>query len=264
MSCRPVSPLLLERYELKYLIPMSMVEPISRFIEPYCEMDYYSQIAPDLFYTINSLYLDSPSHYIFRFRESANAFSFNMRVRSYGENAQPPIFFETKYKVREFVKKKRAKVETSQWDSILEYAEIPEHIDGTSRKNLEDFLFMRMTYNVEPAILTQYRRKAYLSLVDDYARVTFDRDLRFQEMRRWCLRSEEKNLCHYDNPDFFEEPGCNVILELKCEKKIPLWMVDLVRRFELRTSSFSKFANSMSTLYGVPEVTRPGSLFFQS
>lgn len=261
MSGGPVSPLALERYELKYLIPHTLVEPISRFIEPYCEMDYHSQVSSDTFYTINSLYLDSPSFYILRSKESANAFSFNMRIRSYGEIPQPPYFFEIKYKLREFVKKRRAKVSHPQWRQILETGWVPEDFESASRENLENFLFMKMVYNVEPVILTQYRRRAYLSTVDDYARITFDRDLRYQETRSWDVHPDTRLLCHYDNPDHFEEPGCNVILELKCEKKIPLWMIDLIRRFDLRSGSFSKFGNSMATLYGVPEYSTPGPLY---
>lgn len=257
----PVSPLALERYELKYLIPLQRVDPISQFVERYCEMDYYSQVSPDLFYTINSLYLDTPSLYILRFKETANAFNFNMRIRSYGECPKPPYFFEIKYKLRDFVRKKRARVDSQDWMDILEWGHVPPEMEAGSRHNLENFLFMKQTYNVEPVILTQYRRKAYLSVIDDYARVTFDRDLRYQEMNRWCVTPDERRLCHYDHPDSFEEPGCNVILELKCEKKIPLWMIDLIRYFQLEQGAFSKFGNSMQTHLQLPEVLRPGGLY---
>lgn len=255
-----VSPLNLERYELKYLIPLEMVKPISQFVESYCSMDYYSVISPDHFYTINSLYLDTPSYYLLRFKESANAFSFNMRVRSYGMGTEPPYFFEVKYKLRDFVRKKRART-GPEWKNILENDVIPEGLDAYSLENIRDFMHLKMTYNVGPVILTQYRRKAYLSQIDDYARVTFDRDLRYQEMQDWCVTPDESLLCHYDHPDSFEEPGCTVVLELKCEKKIPLWMVELIRRFELVGGSFSKFGNSMVTHLNIPEVLSPGILY---
>lgn len=257
----PISPLALERYELKYLIPLEMVAPISRFVETYCYMDHYSQISPDQFYTINSLYLDTPSLYILRFKENANAFNFNMRVRSYGDAPKPPYFFEVKYKLREFVRKKRAKVDDESWGELLEFGFFPLNLEESSKENFENFLFMKMTYNVEPVILTQYRRKAYISQVDDYARVTFDRDLRYQEMREWCVKPDEKMLSHYDHPESFEEPGCNVILELKCEKKIPFWMLDLIRRFDLVGGNFSKFGNSMATHLQQPERLCTGPLY---
>lgn len=261
MSETPISPLALERYELKYLIPLSLVEPISKFVESYCNMDYYSHISPDRYYIINSLYLDTPNLYLLRFKEMASAYNFNMRVRSYGEFPKPPYFFEIKYKIRDFVRKNRAMVPYENWYDILESGEIPRGISPDSLAHLREFVFMKMTYNVEPLILTQYRRKAYISHVDDYARVTFDRDLRYQEEYEWNVHPNEELLCHYDHPESFEAPGENVILELKCEKKIPLWMIDLIQRFELTSASFSKFGNSMATHLGIPEVLRQGSLY---
>jgi hypothetical protein len=261
MSGAPVSPLSLERYELKYLIPLELVEPISRYVETYCDMDHYSTISRDQYYTINSLYLDTPSLYLLRFKELAGAYNFNMRIRSYGEQPKAPYFFEIKYKLREFVRKKRAKVYLENWAKPLDEGYIPFEIEDDSRKTFEDFLQMKMTYNVEPVILTQYRRKAYISNIDDYARVTFDRDLRFQETNEWCVKPTEDLLSHYDHPESFECMGQNVILELKCEKKIPLWMIDLIQRFELLSANFSKFGNSMETHRGVPDTLVPGCLY---
>lgn len=253
----PISPLELERYELKYLIPRELIAPISRFVEIYCELDYYSQIAPDQLYTINSLYLDSPSLFLLRSRETANAFSFNMRVRSYGRNPRPPYFFEIKYKLRDFCRKKRAKIATENWAEIVDHG----RFEGPMPDNLQEFLFMAMTYNVGPVILTQYQRKAYISQQDDYARVTFDLGLRYQEQLTWSVKPKEERLVHYDHPDSFEEPGKNVILELKCEKKIPCWFIDLIRRFELVGGGFSKFGNSMATLHGTWSPFVPGPLY---
>lgn len=256
-----VSPLNLERYELKYLISPDMVGPISKFVEAYCSMDYYSQIAPDHCYKINSLYLDSPSLYIFRSKETADAFHFNMRVRSYGDGTKGPYFFEIKYKLRDFVRKKRAKVPDENWADILEYGQIPRGFDPLSVENLEEFLFMKMTYNVGPVILTQYKRKAYLSDVDDYARVTFDMALKYQEVFDWQVCPNEKLMSNYDHPECFEEPGNNVVLELKCEKKIPMWFIDLIQRFQLNRGNFSKFANSMTTHLTIPQVLSSGPLY---
>lgn len=258
----PLSPLVLERYELKYLIPRTLVEPISEYVRTYCDLDYYSEISPDQFYTINSLYLDTPRLYLLRSREMAGPFHFNMRVRSYGKQPRPPYFFEIKYKIRDFVRKKRAKVFTEDWARVLQEGVFPaEMVDPGSVQNAQDFGFMKMTYHVEPVILTQYRRKAYLSRVDDYARVTFDRDLCYHEEAEWCVKPRESELIHYDHPGSFENPGENVVLELKCEKKVPLWMVDLIRRFGLLEASFSKFGNSMATHLGRPELVCQGPLY---
>jgi hypothetical protein len=256
-----VSPLSLDRYELKYLIPLSLVGPISKHIEAYCEMDYYSEISSDHFYCINSLYLDSPNHFLFRSKEDSGNFRFNVRIRSYGESPRAPYFFEVKYKLGEFVKKKRAKISHPNWAEIAEFSLFPEDMDPASAGNLNDFHSVKLKYNLEPSILTQYRRKAYISNVDDYARITFDRDLRFQETTDWNVNPSESQMSHYDAPELFGNAGESVILELKCEKKVPLWFLDLIRKFDLMRSGFSKFGGSTSTLYTVPEYLTPGRLY---
>lgn len=250
MAIGPVSPLLLERYELKYPIPRALVEPISRHIELYCEMDYYSQISPDHFYTINSLYLDTPSLLFFHRKEAGDPNYFSLRIRSYGDEPKAPYFFECKQKKREFCTKRRGKV---MFDNFADLFENPEGIPGfdyTSDKHLRFFMERALYHNARPVILAQYRRKAYLSTCDDYARITFDRDLRFMPETTFNVRPVESRMSHYDHTDTFGFPGDNVILELKCERKIPLWFVDLIQKFELVQGGFSKFGGSMTECYG--------------
>lgn len=245
----PISPLFLERYELKYLIPMSMVPAISDYIKPFCEMDHYSEIAKDGFYKINSLYLDSPQLHFLRQKEAGVANRFSMRIRSYGDDPKPPYFFETKYKLREFVKKRRGVVMFPEWAELFHDHSLVEKVDPVSRKNVAQFVDVASIYNANPVILTQYRRLAFLSVVDDYARVTFDRDLRYQSTTEFKVIPDEHLLVHYDDQEAFEDPGMNVVLELKCERKIPNWIVGLIRHFDLMRGTFSKYHSSMGHHY---------------
>ena len=82
----PITPPVLDRYELKYTIPVDLVDPISRFIRPYCEPDRYSAMCHDGFYTINSLYFDTPRYLFLRTRLTNADSRFNMRVRTYGND----------------------------------------------------------------------------------------------------------------------------------------------------------------------------------
>ncbi|MEK7355053.1 MAG: polyphosphate polymerase domain-containing protein [Bdellovibrionota bacterium] len=245
----PVSPLFLERYELKYLVSMSMVSAISDYIAPFCEMDHYSQQAPDSFYKINSLYLDSPQLHFLRQKEAGAPNRFSMRVRSYGDVPKAPYFFETKYKTREFVKKRRGKVDIENWQGLFQDHTLVEGLEPASQKNASHFLDIAHIYNASPVILAQYRRLAFLSTIDDYARVTFDRDLRYQSTTEYNVVPDEKLLVHYDTPEVFDEPQCNVVLELKCERKVPEWIVALIRRFDLTRGTFSKYHSSMTHQY---------------
>jgi hypothetical protein len=247
MAIKPVSPLNLDRYEIKYLIPMAMVQPISEYVEQFCEMDYYSQISPDNFYVINSLYLDTLSKYVLRKQQNVeHAFSC-FRIRSYGANPKLPFYVESKQKIGEFCKKRRGKITFENIEDLFTKPNDIPGFDPYADKNVASFLEKHTTLGLEPKILTQYRRKAYLSTCDDYARITFDRDLRFMEETTYNVVPDESRMSHYDQPDAFAwyGSGANVVLELKAERKIPIWMVELVRRFDLTRGNFSKYKNSM-------------------
>lgn len=251
MSQGPVSPLVLERYELKYLIPLSMVETISAYVEKYCAMDYYSRISHDGFYTINSLYFETPNYYFLRSKENQTS-RFSLRVRSYGESPKAPYYFETKEKIGDFSKKRRGCVPLENWSDLFLNPSAVKNFDPSSDAHLMHFMKLADEYGASPAILTQYRRRAYLSTVDDYVRVTFDRSLRYRAETGYDVDPREESMLNYDHTDTFGRPGVNVILELKCERKVPVWLVDLIHRFELVREGFSKFEGSMIECYSLP------------
>lgn len=253
MAQGPVSPLVLERYELKYLIPFSMVEPISNYVASFCDMDYYSQISPDGFYTINSLYFETPNYHFMRAKENQTG-RYSLRVRSYGDTPKVPYYFETKQKVADFSKKRRGRVPIENWADLFLNPDAVKGFEPEADIHLQYFISLARMYNAHPTILTQYRRKAYLSTVDDYARVTFDRSLRYRAESNYNVIPTEASMLNYDHPGTFGTPGVNVILELKCERKVPMWIVDLIRRFHLTRVGFSKFEGSMIECFSIPSV----------
>lgn len=244
MAAGPVSPLVLERYELKYLIPFSLVEPISRYVEKFCAMDYYSRISHDGFYTINSLYFESPNFHFMRAKENQTA-RYSLRVRSYGDFPKAPYFLETKEKIADFSKKRRGLVPLENWSDVFLNPHNITGFDPSQNPHIQHFLYLIKVYNAHPMILTQYRRKAYLSTVDDYARVTFDRSMRYCHELEYNVHPEEERMLNYDDPESFGYPGANVVLELKCERKVPVWLVDMIKRFNLVRMGFSKFESAM-------------------
>ena len=177
-------PPVLERYESKYTIPFSMVDEISRFIEPYCSMDAYSEKSPDLYYTINSLYFDTPDYLFLKLRLQKAENRFNMRVRTYGENPVLPWFFEIKHKRGEIMRKYRARFHNENLEELLQRPELLYEKAKNEKEAQNRLLFYKTvkTYNAQPKVLIQYKRKAYISDTEEYARVTFD--IRLRSMRQ--------------------------------------------------------------------------------
>jgi hypothetical protein len=253
MSVSAVSPLLLQRYELKYAIPLSMVDEISAYIEGWCNLDYFSQISPKNSYTINSLYFDTLNHQFLVRKANGAEIGHSLRVRSYGDNPKPPYYAEIKVKMNDFSNKMRAKLQGENWEEVIRHGVIPEGLDPVSEGYLKQFLYLIDSNGASPKILTQYKRKAYLSTIDNYARVTFDRDLRYMHCEDFCVTPDESKMIPYDLEDIYPHPDEHVILELKAEKRIPMWMIELIRRFDLSRVGFSKYGSAITETKGEPD-----------
>ena len=248
-------PAVLERHELKYLIPASMVEPISQFIAPYCQLDYHSVGAFENFYLVNSLYFDTRDCEFLNQRIYGRDRRFNMRARAYAEG-KAPYFLEIKHKTGSSVKKYRATVSAEEWPAILTdpLYRVPETDTGVERRNKELYMRLAKAYAIEPKVYTQYRRRAFFSTVDEYARVTMDRQMKYRVQEEVPgLRDPydlvpDDSLTSYDNETIYATntfSDASIVLELKCNiGQVPMWMIDLITRFQLKQVGFSKYMNS--------------------
>jgi len=196
-----------ERYELKYTIPAHRVADISAFVEPYCSLDYHSSISPDNFYQVNSLYFDSPDFVLLRNRLGGVHDRFNMRVRTYGAQPQEPWFLEVKRKVGDIIRKYRARVKEGDLARILDPGvDVGPYLKGPGdAKNAELFRRLAHAYNAVPVVQTTYKRKAYFSTCDDYARVTFDKGLRYQARDTYDPLPVEAGFAPTDLETIFDE-----------------------------------------------------------
>jgi hypothetical protein len=238
----------LERYELKYLIPASWIEPISDYLSIYCSLDKHSEKTSDHFYMVYSLYLDSPLFTFVKQRMNGSENRFNMRIRTYDIEKGLPCFFEIKQKRSTIIKKYRAKIQDPDWPNYLSQ-NIPEEM--LSHEIVALFYRLLQSYNASPKVFSQYRRKAFVSDIDDYARATFDIELKSCPQTEFQLSSGAYSMSPYDHELWFS-PGTNVILELKCyTTNVPLWMIDLIREFNLERTRFSKYISSLTESYAL-------------
>ncbi len=251
METNQYTPLTIERHELKYTIPYEYVEPISQFVSAYCALDYHSAIAPENFYLVNSLYFDTRENEFLRQRLWGKNGRFNMRVRFYGDGASGIRFAEIKKKKGSVSIKYRARLDRHEWPAILTDPSyrIPAAAPYRERVNKEMFLRLALSYAIEPRIFTQYRRRAFFSTVDDYARVTMDISMKYRTQDHYGLDLGSP-LVSYDNQNIYSKDSdlvndARVILELKCNVgQVPMWMLDLITTFDLKQQGFSKYMSS--------------------
>lgn len=238
----------LTRRELKFQIPIGMVEPISNFIEAFCEMDKYSKISADHYYTINSLYLDNDKMLLLENKRSNMPRRFSMRIRSYGEQPQFPAFMEIKAKADLLINKRRCPITNPETIHLLRDGHTADNNPDLHQSVMQTACYQILRKGLKPKMMTRYRRKAYFGIHDTYSRVTFDRNMRCYPENDYNIFPDEKQFVNYDHEDQYTTGEGNVVLELKCELKVPFWMNMLIRRFELRQSQFSKYDSSWSYL----------------
>jgi hypothetical protein len=259
MSITTTLPPVLERYELKYLVPMAHVEPISEFISLYCALDAHSAAAHNNghFYDVNSLYFDTPQHQFYKQRVEGQARRVSMRVRNYGDGSQAPYFLEIKQRVGipGVVRKYRATVGDDEWPHLLADPCFRINEAGPAKNRLNKELFLRLAWShaIEPKMLTTYQRRAFFSTVDDYVRVTMDTQMQYRQQDHYSLLTGS-GMTRYDNETIYAtntHSDANVVLEIKCNVgEVPHWVLSLVQRFELKQQAFSKYASSTLVCHG--------------
>ncbi len=240
-------PLIPDRYELKYVIPLEAVDEVRARLLPFCELDKHSARSPDRLYAIHSIYLDTSGRDLYRVSREGRASRFKVRIRRYGTAQGPtgPVFLEVKRKASGFVRKSRAQVPVEGWVERMRGAPASDASPNELgfRRELDRLA-------LEPVTLMRYEREAWFSRIDGYARVTFDHRMLCQPAHGFDFDADPRAWVSLDDAAALKRVPRGVLLELKCTRDVPRWMVGLVRSLELRRTGFSKYCTSVERLYG--------------
>ncbi len=250
-----------ERFEYKYFVPESRVDRIRRFIAPYVVHDAEAGTRDEGAYTITNLYLDSPDFALWHRQAAGSMDRYKLRVRTYGADADGPIFFEVKRKLKDVVVKTRGRCPRAEYDARVRGVIDPD-AGGENAIHLADFQHKAVRHGAEPKVLIRYEREAYESAFGDYARLTFDRGVRFQPACGFDLRGEPGNWQYLDTGLEVAGFPAGVLIELKFTRHVPVWMFDLVRTLELVRTNASKYFECIRHLMdgvrvGLPSLWRP-------
>jgi len=231
-----------DRYELKYLIPEWQVDAVRRAIEPFCVLDPNSAKAPDHQYGIQSLYLDTPTRDLYRISREKRPRRWKVRVRRY--DGSDTVFLEVKNKDHDMVKKPRARIPAAGW------VERVHRIAGGSASPAERVFCQRLErYHLVPMLMVRYSREAWLSTVDSYARVTFDRQVVCQPWADWSLDADERGWEPIDSASSMLRVPRGVVLELKCLSAVPRWLSNVTRSAGLAKARYSKYCKGVERFY---------------
>jgi len=246
---------IIERYEYKYLIPERLVPDIRAAVRTTSNIDRHA--GSDGTYRIRSLYFDTDHYDLYWANDREQADRFKLRARMYPGKASP-VFLEVKRRVLDVIVKTRAAVPATSWrDVVAGKTTALEALPANAQSSARRFLAPYHRHHCRPVLLVEYEREAYISAVDSYARLTFDRKIVVQECKKLDL---DANLGRWRPIDHVAqtrtpEPVC--VLELKFERRPPRWMVAMVRRLELIRLSFSKYGYGVTAELTLPDMRLP-------
>ncbi|HIF97866.1 MAG TPA: polyphosphate polymerase domain-containing protein [Myxococcales bacterium] len=234
-----------ERLELKFLVEESHADSIRKDISTLCKSDAYNGIRENgslnqRGYPIYSCYLDSPAMAFHRAKERGDSHRLKLRIRTYSETSLASL--EIKRRHSAVIYKTRTAIDRDLVEKAARGYPVGSVKTQSAQSVLSDFSRIAAKSGAEPTLTVHYRREAYESLVDNYARVTFDRKIKVQAATDWSLNPHPGGWHSFD--EYWEKRSriSPVVLELKCETTPPLWMVELIRKHQLESSSFSKYS----------------------
>lgn len=226
------------RNELKYLMAPSKAEAVRRYVADYLEVDPYSKIPRDGFYTIGSLYLDSHNLRLYRESVEGHKNRFKLRIRTYDDEPESPCFFEIKRRINTVILKSRTPVSRENAADVMLGRGIHLTDFSSDLEALNQFQLYARNINAEPVIQIKYERFAFESTCNNRVRVTFDRNLCFKTSRtlRLDLRGNGWQRMKLGG----------MVLEIKFTGRFPMWLNRMAKMFDLHFQSMSKYGCSVS------------------
>ena len=229
------------RFEFKYRIDETTAASIRDYARAFVQLDPYAD-RTTFSYPINSLYLDSDDLLTFWSTVQGAPRNYKLRVRTYSDAPDAPVFFEIKRGIDETVLKERGAVRASAAQKILA-GSLPDEADmyfrdPTHRAAVENFVRLMQQIDAKPKAWVRYVREAWVGRDDPEVRFTMDRDV--DVTPKSTLELTNANLAAPAKPF-----GRKVVLEMKFTGRMPLWFRDLAAVVGLKRGPAAKYCDGL-------------------
>lgn len=221
------------RVEKKYIIGLDKYEAVNERLMNRMEEDSYNKGGGT--YTISNLYYDTVDSSLIRHSLSKPVYKEKLRVRGYGvPELGDEVFVEMKKKFDGVVNKRRSAIKLADAYGFLSEKTLPDFQPYMNRQVLNEIAYFLNIHELEPKLYIAYDRRALHCVRDHDLRITFDMNIR---SRRYDLRLEAG-----DYGDSLMV-GTDVLMEIKTNRSIPVWLADTLSEMDIFPRSFSKYGN---------------------
>ncbi|MDW0108471.1 polyphosphate polymerase domain-containing protein [Sporosarcina aquimarina] len=227
------------RKEQKYLITRRQYEELVDRISP--KMRNVKN-GTEGSYSVTSLYFDSPDKSIYFETKNKLKYRQKLRLRVYDEaDLNSTAFFEVKQRHKQVVNKRRMILPLREAYRYLEgdYKEDFSDIETSNPQVMKEIDYFRKYYDLKPEMVVSYSRHALHGVTDPELRITFDFDLK--------CRKHDLHIENGPYGDYFIDSDL-VVLEVKVDHAVPLWLARILQELNCEQRSASKFCTSMELL----------------
>ncbi|MDH3444733.1 MAG: polyphosphate polymerase domain-containing protein [Deltaproteobacteria bacterium] len=223
----------INRFELKYIVRRDVADKFIRSLDGYVYTD--PNCNDEGGYPIYSLYCDSPGLSLFWEKIEGIKYRRKVRIRRYG-NFQD-AFLEIKQRVDRTLQKRRVK-----WplDQAAETFCSGHELDGFVQKYdpvSAEIFFLWNYYGLMPRMAISYRRRAFFAVFETDLRITFDTRVQYHSQ-------DLDILSPFQSGKYVIEPEL-VIIEIKFNERVPLWLCKIIAKFGLQHIRLSKYCTAV-------------------
>ena len=225
-----------KRVEKKYLLTLEQHKDFMALIGDKIIPDEHGKS------TIQSLYLDTPDFRLIRASIDAKGYKESvykekLRLRSYGvPNDDSKVFLEIKKKFKGVVYKRRVSMRMAEAINYLENGVKPK--DSQIMREID--YAMHYYGQPKPAALLCYEREAYYVKDLPTHRITFDTDVRYRDF------SLDLRL---GNKGEVIQPPNTVLMEIKTDGAMPLWLSAALNQCKIYPATFSKYGTAYRIMH---------------
>lgn len=249
----------LNRFELKYIISLMERDKILKEITPFTELDKY--IKNNHSYEVRSLYFDSPYGKSYYRKKNGVNIRVKFRIRYYPDffdNIEEDyVYIELKKRVNESFTKKRIKVPLNNVFKIIdnknqEARNFSRSLSPQDKKVLDEVWFNYNRFHLKPVNFICYKRQAFNTEFVSKFRITFDTNLR--------VRNYNFNFHDGGGSYYIKSPNL-CIMEIKFNKYIPKWAINMLHRNNMVREKMSKFVSGVEKLDIKYQLSRQKKIF---
>ncbi len=224
------------RYELKYILTFRDHLKVVKDLEGFLDRDPYSDGKGR--YRIASLYYDSPDFSCYWNKIDGIKYRRKLRLRVYRDSDMDVGFVEVKQRINRTIQKRRLALPLEQAKALCGGEDIGvDQLDKKDRETATEVLFLVRSLGMRPRCVISYHRKPFEgSRYDHGLRVTFDTHLKY--------RINELDVTAVCKDRFFLPPDI-VVMEVKANERIPMWLISLLGAHECNIKRISKYCHGI-------------------